>query len=201
MRRWFLPNSPDLLGLLGRQGEATVRGMDSLVAWSTGDRSQVEKIRAANQEGRQAGKEVLAAVKNAFVTPIGPEDIYEISERLDAVLNGAKNLVREAELLRADPDGPMGEMAALLSLGVKDLVRAFPELGTSPDRATEAADTRGEPPTITRAGLPRGDVGTPRGRRPARGVGEARLYRRYVRIGDRIDGVAHRVWYAVIKQE
>jgi uncharacterized protein Yka (UPF0111/DUF47 family) len=201
MRRWFLPNSPDLLGLLGRQGEATVRGMDSLVAWSNGDRSQVEKIRAANQEGRQAGKEVLAAVKNAFVTPIGPEDIYEISERLDAVLNGAKNLVREAELLRAEPDKPMGEMAALLSLGVKDLVRAFPELGTSPDRATEAADSAvSHQRSLERvyreamsALLEVDDLREVSARRE--------LYRRYVRIGDRIDGVAHRVWYAVIKQE
>ncbi len=201
MRRWFLPDSPDLLGLLARQGEVAVRGMDSLVAWSKGDRSQVENVRAAGHEGRKAGKEVLGAVKSAFVTPISPEDIYEISERLDAVLTGAKNLVREAEVLQVDPDQPMGEMAGALSLGVKDLVRAFPDLGSNPDRATEAADSavshqRSLERVYRRAMsalLELDDIREVSARRE--------LYRRYARIGDRIEGVAHRIWYAVIKVE
>ena len=140
MRRWFLPESPDLLGLLARQGDVTVRGMEALCAWSRGDPSQVGVIQAIQHQGDLAGRAVLTAVKRAFVTPISPEDIYEISERLDAVLNGAKNLIREAELVRMEPDPPMVEMADLLLLGVQDLVRAFPYLASAPDRATECAD-------------------------------------------------------------
>ena len=30
MRRWFLPETPDLLGLLAVQGEITIRGIDAL---------------------------------------------------------------------------------------------------------------------------------------------------------------------------
>jgi len=34
MNRWFLPSSPDLLGLLAHQGEVTIGGMDAFTAWS-----------------------------------------------------------------------------------------------------------------------------------------------------------------------
>jgi uncharacterized protein Yka (UPF0111/DUF47 family) len=201
MKRWFLPESPDLLGLLAQQGAIAVRGIDSLDAWSKGDISQGQELRALEQEGRKASREVLLAVKNAFVTPISPEDIYEISERLDAVLNGAKNLVREAEVLRMDPDQPMVEMAEHISLGVRDLVRAFPLLGSHPDQATEAADSavsrqRGLEHVYRLAMsalLEDDDIHQVAGRRE--------LYRRYARIGDGVEGVAHRIWYAVIKEE
>ena len=45
MKRWFLPESPDLLGMLARQGDVTIRGMDALAAWSKGDRPQGTAVR------------------------------------------------------------------------------------------------------------------------------------------------------------
>lgn len=140
MRRWFLPKTPDLLGLLAVQGEITIRGIDALCAWSRGDPSQGVSVHDIEHEGDLATRAVLTAVRVAFVTPISPEDIYEISERLDAVLNAAKNLVREAELVDMEPDPPMAEMANLVGLGLRDLVRAFPCLSSDPDLATECAD-------------------------------------------------------------
>ena len=200
MRRWFLPESPDLLGLLARQGEVTIAGMDAFCAWSRGDRSEGANVRAGEHEGDRASREVLTAVKHVFVTPISPEDIYEISERLDAVLNAAKNLVREAELMGMDPDPPMAEMADLVALGVRDLVRAFPDLAADPDRATECADAavrqqRALEHVYRRAMhalLQIDDLREVTGRRE--------LYRRSARMGDAIVGVAHRIWYAVVKE-
>jgi len=200
MRRWFLPESPDLLGLLVQQGDLTVSGMDALSAWSRGDPSQVAVIQALEQQGDLAGRAVLTAVKRAFVTPVSPEDVYEISERLDAVLNGAKNLIREAELLRMEPDPPMAEMADLVALGVRDLVRGLPDLASRPDKATECADAavrqqRALEHVYRRAMsalLQIDDVHEVSARRE--------LYRRCARIGDRIEGVAHRIWYAVVKE-
>jgi hypothetical protein len=134
------------------------------------------------------------------VTPISPEDIYEISERLDRILNSAKNLVREAELVGIDPDAPMVEMTDLIALGVRDLVQAFPDLSDDPDRATSCADAavrqqRAIEHVYRRAMsalLRLDDVREVTGRRE--------LYRRCARIGDAIEGVAHRIWYAVVKQ-
>ena len=35
--RWFLPETPDVLGLLGRQLSVTVEGMEAFAAWAAGD--------------------------------------------------------------------------------------------------------------------------------------------------------------------
>ncbi len=200
MRRWFLPESPDLLGLLADQGSIAIRGMDSLCAWSMGDPSQAAVIRDIADAGERAARDVLIAVKSSFVTPVGPEDIYEISERLDVVLNSASSLVREAELLAMEPDPPMAEMIDLIVLGVRDLVRAFPDLASAPDRATESADAavrhqRALEHVYRRAMsalLEVDDIRQVTGRRE--------LYRRCARMGDGIVGVAHRIWYAVVKE-
>jgi uncharacterized protein Yka (UPF0111/DUF47 family) len=200
MKRWFLPKTPDLLGMLVHQGEVTIRGMDAFSAWSKGDRSQGAIVHALDHEGELASREVLTQVRDAFVTPIGPEDIYEISERLDAVLNAAKNLIREAELVDMDPDPPMAEMADLIALGVRDLAQAFTELSSRPDRATEYADAavrrqRSIEHVYRRAMsalLQASDIREVTGRRE--------LYRRCARMGDGLEGVAHRIWYAVVKE-
>ena len=200
MRRWFLAESPDLLGLLGRQGEITIAAMDALCTWSGGDRSAAAAVHAFEHDGDRASREVLAAVKASFVTPISPEDIYEISERLDHILNSAKNLVRESELLDINPDAPMVEMANLAALGVRDLVLAFPELAEHAERATGYADGAVRQQRAIEhiyrkamsALLRIDDVREVTGRRE--------LYRRCVRMGDAIEGVAHRIWYAVVKE-
>lgn len=120
-----------------RQGRGPVSCFraDSRKSWSTLPRSD-----SRHPQGDLATRAVLTAVRDTFVTPISPVDIYEISERLDAVLNAAKNLVRESELVDMDPDPPMAEMAELVGLGLRDLVRAFPCLSSDPDRATQCAD-------------------------------------------------------------
>lgn len=199
MRRWFLPEAPDILGLLAQQGEVTVAGIDAFCGWSKGDEAKANEVRSLEHEADRAQVAVLEAVRHAFVTPIGPEDAYELSERLDSVLNAAKNLVREAELLGMGPDPAMVEMSDLVAKGVRDLVDAFPLLVSNPDRATELADAAvHEQRSLERvyrramsALLKDEDIREVTGRRE--------LYRRYARMGDAVEGVAHRIWYAVVK--
>jgi uncharacterized protein len=38
-KRWFLPETPDLLGMLERQLSVTVQGLDAFAAWAAGDTS------------------------------------------------------------------------------------------------------------------------------------------------------------------
>ncbi len=199
MKRWFLPEAPDLLGLLGHQGEVTIAGIEALCAWSSGDHSAEAEVRAREHEADQARREVLTAVKHAFVTPISPEDVYEISERLDNILNAAKNLVREAELLGMDPDPPMAGMADLVAQGVRELVSALPCLAADPDRATGQADAavhhqRGVERIYRSAMSALFQVEEIR-----EVTGRRELYRRYARMGEAVEGVAHRIWYAVVK--
>jgi uncharacterized protein Yka (UPF0111/DUF47 family) len=200
MRRWFLPDEPDLLALLAEQGAVTAEGIDAFCAWSHGDPSAEARVRELEHRADTVRRDVQVRIKRAFVTPIGPEDVYELSERLDAVLNDAKNLVREAELLEMAPDPPMAEMADLVVLGVRELVAAFPLIAKDPDGAVRHAESavhhqRGLERVYRRAMSALLEVTDLR-----EVTGRRELYRRCARIGDGIDHVAHRIWYSVVKE-
>lgn len=199
MRHWFLPDVPDVVGLLSRQGDLTVEGVDALSRWARGDSSQEAEIQAVERRADAARREVLTAVRRAFVTAVGPEDVFELAERLDAVLKAAKDLARESEVLGLPPDGAIADMVDLVDLGVRDLVQAFRELVRNPDRATELADA-----AIHRQRdvehVYRGAMSALVEQREIREVvGYRELYRRCSRMGDAVEHVAHRVWYAVVK--
>jgi uncharacterized protein Yka (UPF0111/DUF47 family) len=74
----------------------------------------------------------------AFTTPIDAEDLYVMSERLDAVLNGAKDAVRESQVMAIPPDEAVAALAALLADGVRQLIEAFQRLDQ--DRRRKAKD-------------------------------------------------------------
>jgi hypothetical protein len=140
------------------------------------------------------------AIQHAFVTSISPEDIYELSERLDRILNAAKGLVREAELLDMAPDPEMAEMAELVALGVGELVRAFPALVADPSRATACADAAVRHQRKIEHVYRRAMSALLQVNEIREVAGRRELYRRCARMGDAIEGVAHRIWYAVVKE-
>jgi uncharacterized protein Yka (UPF0111/DUF47 family) len=88
-RRWFLPEVPDVLGMLGHQAELTVAGVGALERWSSGDPAAADDVRRLEHEGDDAKRALRIALREAFTTPIDAEDLYALSERLDALLNGA----------------------------------------------------------------------------------------------------------------
>ena len=199
-RRWFLPEGRDLVGMLVEQGQITLRAMKDLEVWAAGDRAAGERVRAGEHDADVAKRALLGELRRAFVTPIDPEDLFELSERLDRVLNGAKNLVRETEILGMVPDPPIAEMCHLVALGVEDLLAGFPELARTSINATNAADA-----AIRRQRqiehVYRAAMSTLVAAEDLREVtGRRELYRRCARIGDAIEHVADRVWYAVVKR-
>jgi len=199
VKRWFLPYTPEVLGLLTEQSEITCRGMDAFVRWSSGESEQHQEVRSCEHEADEMRRRVLMELRAAFSTPLDPEDIYELSERLDEVLNGAKNAVREAELLGLAPDPPLAEMAEHLHAGVKHLHDAIVGLQEDRDDATEAADKAIKCERhlehcyreAMSALADNEDLKVVTGRRE--------IYRRYARIGESLVRVAHRVWYSVVK--
>jgi len=197
---WFLPDRPDVLGLLVHQAEVTVEGMEAFARWAGGDATAAEHVRTAEHAADHARRATATALRRAFVTPVEPEDVFSLSERLDRVMNQAKDLVREAEVLDLAPDEPMGQMASLSLLGVQKLAEAFPHLEKDPDRATAAADEAiRQQRAIER--VYRSAMSVLLRSDDARLVAAKReLYRRFSRLGDAIEHVADRVWYAVVKR-
>jgi hypothetical protein len=199
MRRWFLPDMPDVLGLLRDQARTTRRGLDEFVGWADGASEKGQLVRDAEHDADGAKRAVQTALRNAFSTPLDPEDIYELSERTDSVMNAVKNIVREAEVLAASPDAHMSTMAAALRDGQVHLCEAIEALGHDDDRATRASDDAvancREVEHVYRAAM--SDLLALDDLREV--IARRELYRRFSRAADAVELVAERVWYAVVK--
>ena len=201
--RWFLPEVPDLLGMLQSQADITARGMDAFAAWAAGDAVRADDVRTAEHECDEVRRRLVDAVSEAFTTPLEPEDLFQLSRDLDRVINGAKNTVREAEAMEFPPDRATAEMAVLLAEGVIHIRTAFGSLdssGTSAASATEAADAA----VKSQRNLERvyrqaacdllwvTDISVVTARRE--------FYRRISAISDDIVAVADRIWYSRVKE-
>jgi uncharacterized protein Yka (UPF0111/DUF47 family) len=202
--RWFLPETPDVLGMLRGQAALTVVAMDALCRWTTGEEGAANDVRRVEHEADAAKRELRTSLRESFMVPIDAEDLYTLSERLDALVNGAKDAVREAEVMGIDPDPPMGAMAAELAEGARHLAAAIELLGThddaSTDRATAEADrgikqSRKLERTYRKAMsalLELDDIREVAARRE--------LYRRFTHMGELLDMVGDRIWYAAVKE-
>ena len=201
--RWFLPESPDVIGMLQSQADITNRGMAAFAEWAAGDAAKADEVRAAEHECDEVRRRLVDAVSEAFTTPLEPEDLFQLSRDLDKVINGAKNTVREAETMAVPPDQATAEMAVLLAEGVGHLRAAFTFLdgnGKSAASATVAADaavkSQRSLERIYRqaAGdlLQFTDIRIVTARRE--------FYRRISAISDDIVSVADRIWYSRVKE-
>jgi uncharacterized protein len=199
VKRWFLPRDADVLALLRHQGAIVADGLVAYVAWADGEAGAAERVRLAEQRAHDARRVLLTELRSAFITPIEPEDVYELSERLHEVVNGAKNLVREAEVMNLGPDDGLVAMARAASSAMQHLAGALDRLPDS-DLATEAADRAiadcRELEKCYRQAmsslLETDDVQVL--------LSSRELYRRAARIGDSLVRVAARIWYSVVKQ-
>jgi uncharacterized protein Yka (UPF0111/DUF47 family) len=199
-RGWFLPETPDVLGLLRAQVAVTIEGVDAFTAWAGGDTTAAELVRDAEHRGDAAKRTLLNALRAAFVTPLEPEDVFALSRGVDRILDYTRDIVTESEMMASSPDAVIAEMAALLGEAVRNVDQALAHLGSDDDAATEAADAA----IKTERGLEHAyykGMGAlleveNRGERIAR----RELYRRCARIGEMVIDVAERVVYAVVKQ-
>lgn len=202
---WFVPEDRDVIGLLRAQASITIEGLEAFVAWSvSGGVGDADRVRALEHEADDRKRDVRTALTESFTTPLDAEDLYTMSERLDGVMTGAKNVVREAEVMGMPPDDHVSEMAEYLLEGVQRLDDAFSRLTKAGAKehgpATEAADAaikaQRQLERVYRdaasALIKVDDLRQVMGRRE--------LYRRISRLSDEVIEVAERVWYATVKE-
>ena len=199
-RTWFLPDAPDVLGELEAQGRVTVETIEAFDQWAGGDARAATNLHGLVQRADDARRQVMLSVRQSFMTPVSPEDLFELSEGLDTLARQAKDLVREADVLDMPPDEAMAAMSRDVLRGVREIVAAFPDLARAPDTAIAAADraidAHRDIEHVYRTAmsnlLQSADL---------REIGEKReLYRRYARLGEAIEHAAHRIWYSVVKE-
>lgn len=202
LRHWFLSARPDVMDTLRQEADLTAASLQRLLAWSSAEETPALNDGLAEDITRLhlLHRDLMAALEASFSTPLDPEDIYELAERLEVVAVSVRNTTREAELLGTGPDEAMVEMADLLSLSFGHVVAAFDALTDDAQVAREESaaaieDSSRLEHVYRRAMsslLAETDVRLIMARRE--------LYRRYVRIGERVDRVARRVSYSLIKQ-
>jgi len=199
-RRWFLPETPDVLGLLRSQLGVAIEGTGRFASWAGGEDVELTEMREIQRRGELAQRELLNALRIAFVIPIEPEDLFTISQGTSRILGAAAGLVGEAAVLKCGPDEELAGMAALIATSVENIDAAVGGLDSSGTRATVEADRAIERVRELRGYYYRGMAITleldNRGERIAR----RELYRRCSRIGDTAVDVAERVIYSVVKQ-
>lgn len=199
-RRWFLPETPDLIGQLRVQATIVLEGMDAFAAWAGGEESAGEALPEIEHRGDLAKRELVEQLREAFVTPLGPEDLFALSRGIDWILDYARDLVSEAKAMNSPPDARLGEMAAMLRDAVAHIGEALNKLGSDGDAAHAAADRairaeRELEHTYYRGMAELLEVDSRHER-----ISSRELYRRCARIGDEVVDVAERVVYAVVKE-
>lgn len=200
LRRWFLPDTPDLVGLLRDQLEVTIEGIDGFASWAAGDAGAAPAVRDAEQRGDAAKRRLLEELRAAFVTPMEPEDAFALSRSIDWILNHAVNLIDESDAMAIPPDDGIAAMAALIGEALRHVDAAIARLRSDPDGAVEAADAAiGAERRLERTyfGLMADSLAV-EGRTER--IARRELYRRCAGIGEVVIDVAERVVYAVVKQ-
>lgn len=197
--RWFLPESPDILGLLRAQLAVTIEGMDAFAQWADGRLEAERAVREDEHRADAAKRELYRTLRSAFVTPLDPEDVFALSRGIDRILNQAKDAVRESEVMDCPADAPLAAMATLLAGAVRDLDAAVAVLagtGSPTDRAEAAIKAARRIERVYRRAmadlLAIDDVREVTARRE--------LYRRGARIAETVVDVAERVLYAEVKE-
>jgi uncharacterized protein len=199
-KRWFLPQNPDVLQTLAAQADITVAGAIAFASWASGDPTQEAHVRACEHQADEVRRQLSLQLRQAFSTPVDQEDLFTLSERLDAVLNGLKNVVREADSYALEPDAAIAAMANEIATGVQHLRTAMGHLDKDGDVATREADAavsaERRMEKIYRDAM-RGLLAVDDLREV---MTRGEFYRRTLDIGQRLTRVADRVWYAVVKE-
>jgi uncharacterized protein Yka (UPF0111/DUF47 family) len=198
-RHWFLPDTPDVLGQLRSQAAVTIEGLDALVAWSGGDADAAETLREAEHRGDAAKREVLGAIREAFVTPLEPEDVFALSRGLDWILNYARDFVNESDAMACAPDARTATMAGLLAEAVRHIDEAIARLDSSSEAAMDAVGQAIKAERRLEHTYYAGMAALLETQDTRERISRRELYRRCLRIGETVVDVAERVEYAVVK--
>jgi uncharacterized protein Yka (UPF0111/DUF47 family) len=202
-RRWrgvLLGQPADVLALLVAQGDITVTGLAAFETWSHGGgQDAAVAVRAAQHAAYTVRRELLGALRVALSTPVDQEDLYVLSERVDRILNVARNAVREAEVLGWVPDAHAASMATRLGEATRALVVGFELLQKDPDEAGRRADAASDAVHLLERDYREAMAGLLTVEDLRAVLAAQNLYRRYLRVADAIVALADRLWYVVLR--
>lgn len=134
-RKWtyklFGPKE-DFYALLLNHAHKTLEGVELLCVWFQ-DRQEAtaQRIREIEKEADELKLDLQQKLDESFITPFDREDIFDLSMRMDEIINGAKAVVREVEALEVSAAAVYPQsMAELLAEGTRCIIRSCECLNT-----------------------------------------------------------------------
>lgn len=137
----FAPNV-DFYALLNRHAAKTLEGMQALYDWvETDPEERCTTVRQKENEADDLMMQIGKCLVESFITPFDREDIYDISARMDEVINAAKGVVREIEAFDVKPSKAphIRDLTGVLVEGTQCLVHAIACLKTDLTEANRQA--------------------------------------------------------------
>lgn len=131
----------DFYALLEQQAAKTKEGVEALhVFLLEGEDKHGQRVRELEKEADELKLNLEKRLVDSFVTPFDREDIYDLSVRLDEVINGAKYVVREMEALEVSTDNSfLRPMSEILVEGARHLEHSFSNLKSNSKEASDQA--------------------------------------------------------------
>lgn len=140
LKRMFEP-PVDFYDMLNQQAAKTLEGMEALDKWiNDGAYQRGQVVRDLERDADELKLDLERKLVESFVTPIDREDLYDLSARLDEVINCAKSTVREIEALEVSADDRyLREMSQILVEGTRCLTLSFAALKGDAAEASQQA--------------------------------------------------------------
>ncbi|HEY9714865.1 MAG TPA: DUF47 family protein, partial [Chroococcales cyanobacterium] len=105
----------DFFSLLNEQAKMTAQGLAELRDWlRDGAKGKCEGVHRLEHDADRQKLKILEELRDSFVTPFDREEIYDISARLDLIINGAKKITKDIE--HFDYHAPPAELIEMSQL-------------------------------------------------------------------------------------
>lgn len=196
---WFVPREEPVLGLLTAQWATVATTLEAVAGWAAGT-SPIDAIRplvdCATDREREQRQALHARVRAAFWTPLDPEDIYELGERIGMLQRQLDLLVREVGAYPVDPDPGLGGILAAVRTAAATLGQALAVLPADDaaflaDQACDLLDAADDAYRTALHSLADGDI--------ERQIRRRERYHRGEQVTEAAMRIAHRAWYSVCK--
>ena len=137
----FKRNREDkFIELLTQQCETTVAGIKLLESClSRPGTATLEQMRAKEVEADEIRRILIDELHNTFITPFDREDIFNLSLRIDEMIDYALTTLEEMDLLKVDVDDYLKNMVALVRQEAEELTMAMHRLSGNPRVAGDHA--------------------------------------------------------------
>ena len=178
----------------------TIEALEALAAWAGGDAAAAQTVRDAEPRGDEAKRDLLNALREAFILQMEPEDVFTLSRGLDWILDRGRDLIEEAEAMSFVPDEGIATMTNLLVQATRQIDESIGYLGSDDDRATAAADAAIKTARQLQHAYYSESARLLELRHTRERISGRELHRQCERISEIVIGVAERIVYAVVKE-